>query len=174
MAARAVQVVARRYLDSIALLALTADLSEVEGITDAAVAMATPDGRDRLRDRGYIESSIDEAGPNDLVLALTVLAVEAALAVDPVVTRVLPAGEVIAGLGGGQRRLHHAGPPIAWPDMCGPMRGALIGAALAEGWAAGIAHREAGVGQIGAGITHAPWECFRDAIVFGSSEDLLR
>ena len=28
----------------------------------------------------------------------------------------------------------------------------------------GIAHRDAGVGQIGAGITHAPWECFREAI----------
>jgi Protein of unknown function (DUF1116) len=28
----------------------------------------------------------------------------------------------------------------------------------------GIAHREAGVGQIGAGITRAPWECFRDAV----------
>lgn len=71
MAARAIRVVSRRYLDSIALLALTADLSEVEGITDAAVAMATPDGRDRLRERGYVESSIDEAGPNDLVLAVT-------------------------------------------------------------------------------------------------------
>ena len=28
----------------------------------------------------------------------------------------------------------------------------------------GIAHREAGVGQIGAGITTAPWTCFRDAL----------
>jgi hypothetical protein len=28
----------------------------------------------------------------------------------------------------------------------------------------GIAHREAGVGQIGAGITNAPWTCFRDAL----------
>ena len=63
------------------------------------------------------------------------LAVEAALAVDPVVTRVLPARDVIAGLGGDQRRLLHAGPPIAWADMCGPMRGALIGASLAEAWA---------------------------------------
>ena len=63
------------------------------------------------------------------------LAVEAALAVDPVVTRVLPARDVIAGLGGDQRRLLHAGPPIAWVDMCGPMRGALIGASLAEAWA---------------------------------------
>jgi hypothetical protein len=28
----------------------------------------------------------------------------------------------------------------------------------------GIAHRQAGVGQIGAGITTAPMECFSDAI----------
>lgn len=68
---RAVRVIARRYLDSIALLAMTADLSGVEGVTDAAVAMATPDGRERLRERGYLDSSIDEAGPNDLVLAVT-------------------------------------------------------------------------------------------------------
>ena len=63
------------------------------------------------------------------------LAVEAALSVDPVVTGVLPAHEAIVGLGAGERRLLHAGPPIAWPEMCGPMRGALIGASLAEGWA---------------------------------------
>lgn len=63
------------------------------------------------------------------------LAVEASLSVDPVVTRVLPAHEAIVGLGTGERRLLHAGPPIAWPEMCGPMRGALIGASLAEGWA---------------------------------------
>ncbi len=71
MAARAVRVIPRRYLDSIALLALTAELAEVDGVTDAAVAMATPDGRERLRERGYVESSIDDAGPNDLVLAVT-------------------------------------------------------------------------------------------------------
>jgi hypothetical protein len=29
----------------------------------------------------------------------------------------------------------HAGPPIDWPDMCGPLRGAIIAAALLEGWA---------------------------------------
>ena len=71
MAAQTVRVVTRRYLDSIALLALTAELSEVEGVIDAAVAMATPDGRERLRERGYVEASIDDAGPNDLVLAVT-------------------------------------------------------------------------------------------------------
>lgn len=33
------------------------------------------------------------------------------------------------------RTLFHAGPPIAWERMCGPMRGAVIGAILYEGWA---------------------------------------
>jgi FdrA protein len=68
---RTVKVVPRRYLDSIALLALTAELADVEGVTDAAVAMATPDGRERLRERGYVSAAIDDASPNDLVLALT-------------------------------------------------------------------------------------------------------
>src|SRR5215204_4062282 len=29
----------------------------------------------------------------------------------------------------------HAGPPIGWDRMCGPMRGAVMGIALFEGWA---------------------------------------
>jgi Protein of unknown function (DUF1116) len=36
----------------------------------------------------------------------------------------------------GARLLLHAGPPVAWPDMCGPMQGAMVGAVLYEGWAA--------------------------------------
>ncbi|NBW26323.1 MAG: DUF1116 domain-containing protein, partial [Betaproteobacteria bacterium] len=35
----------------------------------------------------------------------------------------------------GARLLLHAGPPVAWGDMCGPMHGAMIGAVLYEGWA---------------------------------------
>ena len=35
----------------------------------------------------------------------------------------------------GERILLHAGAPVAWPDMCGPMHGAMIGAVLYEGWA---------------------------------------
>ena len=34
-----------------------------------------------------------------------------------------------------QRILLHAGAPVAWPQMCGPMHGAMIGAVLYEGWA---------------------------------------
>lgn len=42
------------------------------------------------------------------------------------------AGEVVPGLIG--RRVHHAGPPIPYAQMCAPMRGALVAAALIEGW----------------------------------------
>jgi len=34
-----------------------------------------------------------------------------------------------------ERRLLHAGPPLDWKRAAGPVRGALIGAALLEGWA---------------------------------------
>ncbi len=33
------------------------------------------------------------------------------------------------------RLLLHAGPPVPWQEMCGPMQGAMIGAVLYEGWA---------------------------------------
>jgi hypothetical protein len=34
-----------------------------------------------------------------------------------------------------ERVLLHAGAPVAWGDMCGPMHGAMTGAVLYEGWA---------------------------------------
>jgi hypothetical protein len=37
--------------------------------------------------------------------------------------------------GMGERMLLHAGPPIEWRRMCGPMQGAIVGAILYEGWA---------------------------------------
>jgi hypothetical protein len=52
----------------------------------------------------------------------------------PVLTRIRPARSEIAGFGDG-RLLLHAGPPIEAARMCGPMMGALIGAALFEEWA---------------------------------------
>jgi hypothetical protein len=86
-----------------------------------------------------------------LALALGDPAVDAAnataaaafVACDPVLVDVAPAGEVMAGLAGGLRRLLHAGPPIAYDAMCGPMRGALAGATVAEGWAADVPAAEA-------------------------------
>lgn len=39
----------------------------------------------------------------------------------------------------GERMILHAGPPIAWARMCGPMRGGIVGAIMLEGWAADAA-----------------------------------
>ena len=55
------------------------------------------------------------------------------LAGDPVLRDVVPAGEAIPGLK--ERMILHAGPPIGWDRMCGPMRGAVTGIAVFEGWA---------------------------------------
>ncbi|MDJ0968431.1 MAG: DUF1116 domain-containing protein [Kiloniellales bacterium] len=55
------------------------------------------------------------------------------LAGDPILRDVLPAGDAIPGLKEGM--ILHAGPPIDWDRMCGPMRGAVTGIAVFEGWA---------------------------------------
>jgi Protein of unknown function (DUF1116) len=49
----------------------------------------------------------------------------------PLVVGVATAADVLPGMG--PRTFLHAGPPIEWADMSGPLRGAIIGAALLEG-----------------------------------------
>ena len=53
---------------------------------------------------------------------------------DPVLVDVVPAVDAIPELADGMKILH-AGPPVDWDDMCGPMRGAIAGIAVYEGWA---------------------------------------
>jgi hypothetical protein len=55
------------------------------------------------------------------------------LGAEPVLVDVQPAGKVIPELA--ERVVLHAGPPIGWDRMCGPMRGAVAGAIVFEGWA---------------------------------------
>ncbi|MDO5746048.1 MAG: DUF1116 domain-containing protein [Actinomycetaceae bacterium] len=52
---------------------------------------------------------------------------------DAVLTNIVPAWQVMDGFEG--KMILHAGPPIQWENMCGTMRGAMIGAVLYEGWA---------------------------------------
>ena len=70
------------------------------------------------------------------VEAANARAVERMLAADPVLVDVAVAGGAIAGLG--DRTILHAGPPIEWSDMCGPLKGAIAGAIVLEGWAADL------------------------------------
>ncbi|SFP71602.1 Protein of unknown function [Geodermatophilus dictyosporus] len=81
----------------------------------------------------------------------------AALALDPrraaanrtAVERVLAAGSRLVdvrpareALGLTDRTLLHSGPPLTWEAASGPMRGALVGACLFEGWASTVEEAE--------------------------------
>lgn len=52
---------------------------------------------------------------------------------EPYLVDIGSAIEVIPGMG--EKMLLHAAPPITWTEMCGPQRGAAIGAAMFERWA---------------------------------------
>lgn len=60
-------------------------------------------------------------------------AYERFLSAQPVLKAVQQARHAIPDLG--ERTVLHAGPPIEWSRMCGPMQGAVVGAILYEGWA---------------------------------------
>lgn len=78
---------------------------------------------------------------DDVARAANARAIAAIHAVHPQLVAIRPAREVIPGLGDGHVLLH-AGPPISVDRMCGPMRGALIGATIFEGWASDPAEAE--------------------------------
>jgi hypothetical protein len=71
--------------------------------------------------------SIDEANQDALARIL---------GGDPYLVDVVPAAQAIPELT--DRMILHAGPPIAWERMCGPLRGAVQGIAVLEGWAADL------------------------------------
>jgi len=66
-------------------------------------------------------------------------AVERVLAAGSVLVDVRPAREVLDIR---DRVLLHSGPPLTWETASGPMRGALVGACLFEGWAATVEDAE--------------------------------
>src|ERR671931_2313928 len=59
----------------------------------------------------------------------------------PYLVAVRPARELLPQLH--EYTLLHAGPPVVWDAMCGPMRGAILGAVVYEGWAAGLGAAQA-------------------------------
>lgn len=60
-------------------------------------------------------------------------AFEELTASEPVAVDVIPAIEAIEGMD--SHTIMHAGPPLEWENMCGPMRGGIIGAIMYEGLA---------------------------------------
>ena len=105
------------------------------GATVVELDWKPPAGGDR--DLGLLLARLED-DPDDSIGARVAAANERAidriLSARPVLLDVRPAVEVVPGLG--PRTILHAGPPIEWPRMCGPVRGAIVGAILNEGWAA--------------------------------------
>ncbi|HVU70094.1 MAG TPA: DUF1116 domain-containing protein [Ktedonobacteraceae bacterium] len=98
---------------------------EEQGVPVTRVAWRPPAGNPRALARLLADERVDQANRS---------AVERMLAAHPLLVDIQPAREVLSQAFA-RRRLLHAGPPIAWERMCGPMRGAIIGACLYEGWA---------------------------------------
>lgn len=90
------------------------------------------------RPPGFGDADVARLGlalDDDVTTAANATAISLVHASRPLITGIRPASEVVPGIAEG-RTLLHAGPPIEFERMCGPMRGALIGATLFEGWAA--------------------------------------
>jgi hypothetical protein len=62
------------------------------------------------------------------------------LAGNPVLVDVVPASHAMPELE--EQEILHSGPPIDWAQMCGPMRGAVAGAIVFEGWAGSLTEAE--------------------------------
>jgi hypothetical protein len=129
-----------------------------EGARAARAVVAQLDWRppaDGDRELGLLLARLEDDADDPVgarVRAANALAVERILSARPMLVGVRPAWEAVPGLG--PRTILHAGPPIDWERMCGPVRGAIIGATLFEGWADSP---EAAVRLVEAGeITFAP------------------
>ena len=122
-------------------LAMFAEAPAAHGATMAALDWRPPAEGDR--EIGLLLARIED-DPADRVGrqvgAANAEALSRLLAAQPLLLDVRPASEAI-GLTG--RTLLHSGPPIAWDRMCGPVRGAIVGAILFEGWAASAEEAEA-------------------------------
>jgi len=90
------------------------------------------------RDLGLLLAKMEDDPDDQLsarVAAANATALARLLGARPMLVDVQPAHLVIPALAQRGRLLLHAGPPLPWSAMCGPMRGAAIGATLFEGWA---------------------------------------
>jgi hypothetical protein len=98
-----------------------------------------------LAANGAAVAQVDWSPPkfsfDEKIEAANAEAVRRILAAEPALVDVRRAGELIRELDAA-RLVLHAGPPIAWERMCGPLRGAICGAVVFEGWAADLAAAE--------------------------------
>ncbi|MBN2392427.1 MAG: DUF1116 domain-containing protein [Anaerolineae bacterium] len=103
--------------------------SFAESLRDQGVEAIHVDWRPPLE--GYVEITHTQSGVD--IDAANAEAVKRIRSGRPLLVGMGVAKDVIPDLG--ERMILHAGPPITWERMCGPTRGAVMGAAVYEGWA---------------------------------------
>lgn len=90
------------YHDSVALMRVTRELSERDGVTQAAAVMATPQNKEILQEAGLLTEEAGGAGPGDLVVVVQARDAEAAEAALAAVDGILaPRTQKGGGSGGG-------------------------------------------------------------------------
>lgn len=109
-------------------LASFAEAVAHRGGTATPVEWSPPGGGDR-----DVGNSLAQILAHPAIEAANVKAVERFLAAQPKLAGIGKAREAIPRMG--DRMILHAGPPVAWERMCGPMKGAIVGAILYENWA---------------------------------------
>ncbi|MGC9394943.1 MAG: DUF1116 domain-containing protein [Anaerolineae bacterium] len=103
--------------------------SFTESLRDQGVEAIHVDWRPPLE--GYVEITHTKSGVD--IDAANAEAVTRIRSGRPLLVGMGVARDVIPGYG--ERLILHAGPPVTWERMCGPTRGAVMGAAVYEGWA---------------------------------------
>lgn len=58
------------YYDSVTLMTLSNQLKKLEGVQDAVVSMGTPMNLELLENIGMLRDGLEDAGPNDLLIAI--------------------------------------------------------------------------------------------------------
>ena len=113
-----------------------------EGAPAIHVNWRPPAGGDR---RAIAALDALEAGATADIDKANAEAARRILASKPTLVGIGMARDVVPGMA--PDLVLHAGPPVAWKDMCGPMRGAVIGGLIYEGLAADAAEAEALAGS---------------------------
>jgi len=117
-------------------LASFADPIAARGGAVTRLAWAPPAAGDRAIGTALAKTINDPA-----IEAANNKAADRYLAAQPRLVGIGTAREALPGMG--ERMILHAGPPVPWARMCGPMQGAIVGAIVYEGWAADAAKANA-------------------------------
>ena len=181
------------YRDSVSLMQLSSRLARLAGVNQASAIMASDANLALLREAKLLSGAID-AGPNDLIITVegqsdAAIADAAPDLGDSAITETaglggfaMAAAPAIVNFVGGTpedaiantARMayitlgRNSGLTLPAMGFAGAPSGIdarrVVDTGVCPIINTGVAHKEAGVGQIGAGVTHAPLDCFANAV----------